>query len=331
MTRVAIVGVGNMGRNHAHAVSDHPTLVLDSVVDVDADNAAEVAETYGANRSETDAEPAFERADAAIVATPSHAHLEPAEKALDAGLHLLLEKPVSRDIDAARTFANRCYKTDLVTGVSFILRYESAYATVREAARDGDIGDVVAGRAKRTIPMSNSRKAGPGDHPLFYMNIHDVDALLSAVEERVDEVTGYERRGELTDIDIPDAHQVLLRFKDGTIATLEGYGVLPEEVPGDIAAEFELVGTDGTALVTLPSEEVELYADGYDRPDLHYWPVVNNRMDGAVRRQIGQFADAVAGKGEILATITDGVRAQTVAETARRAIEGNRPISPDTV
>lgn len=121
MTRVAIVGVGNMGRNHAHAVSDHPTLVLDSVVDVDADNAAEVAETYGANRSETDAEPAFERADAAIVATPSHAHLEPAEKALDAGLHLLLEKPVSRDIDAARTFANRCYKTDLVTGVSFIL------------------------------------------------------------------------------------------------------------------------------------------------------------------------------------------------------------------
>ena len=98
-----------------------------------------------------------------------------------------------------------------------------------------------------------------------------------------------------------------------------------------IAAEFELVGTDGTASITLPSEEVELYADGYDRPDLHYWPVVNNRMDGAVRRQIAQFADAVAGKGEVLATITDGVRAQTVAETARRAIEGNRPISPDTV
>ena len=331
MTRVAVVGVGNMGRNHAHAVSDHPVLDLDSVVDVDADAAAEAAETYGANRYETEVEPAYERADAAIVATPSHAHLGPAGKALDANLDLLLEKPIAPDIDEARAFADRCAETDLVTGVSFILRYESAYATVREAATSGDIGDVVAGRAKRAIPTSNSRKAGSRSHPLFYMNIHDVDVLLSSVEERVVEVTGYERRGVLADVDVPDAHHVLLRFEDGTIATVEGYGVLPEDVPGGIAAEFELVGTDGTASITLPSEAVELHADGYDRPDLHYWPVVNDRMDGAVRRQMDRFADAVAGDGEMLATVTDGVRAQTVAEAARRAIEGDEPVSPADV
>lgn len=326
--RVAIVGVGAMGKNHAMAVRDHPTLILDSVVDIDADNAAEVAETYDANRFETEAELAFEYADAAIVATPSYAHLEPARKALDAGLHLLLEKPISPDLNATRAFADRCSETDLVTAVSFILRYESAYATVREAVTDGDIGDVVAARAKRAIPMSNSLKSGPGDHPLFYLNIHDIDALLSTVDERVLEVTGYERRGELTDVDVPDAHQVLLRFEDGTIAILEGYGVLPENIPGGIVAEFELVGTDGTASITLPSNEVELLADGYDRPDLHYWPVVNNRMDGAVRGQIDHFADAITGNGEMLATVADGVRAQTVAEAARQALGNDGPVSP---
>lgn len=328
MTRVAIVGVGAMGQNHAMAVRDHPTLVLDSVVDIDADNAAEVAETYGANRSDTETELALRRADAAIVATPSSAHLDPARKALDTDVHLLLEKPVSPDLDAARTFADQCAETDLVTAVSFILRYESAYASVREAATGGDIGDIVAARAMRGIPASNSRKSGPGDHPLFYMNIHDVDALLSCLDERVVEVTGYERRGKLSDVGVPDAYQVLLRFESGTIATLEGYGVLPEDVPGGIVAEFELVGTDGTASITIPSDEVELHTDGYDRPDTRYWPVVNDRMDGAVRRQIDYFADAVAGKGEVLATIEDGVRAQTVAEAARHAIEGDAPISP---
>lgn len=327
MTRVALIGVGAMGQNHAMAVRDHPTLVLDSVVDIDADRANDVADRFGANRSGTEVEPALKRADAAIVATSTHAHMEPADKALDADVHLLLEKPVAPDLETARTFADRCAETELITAVSFILRYESAYTTVRDAARAGELGEVVAARAKRAIPTSNSRTSGSGGHPLFYMNIHDVDAMLSTVDDRVVEVTGYERRGVLSDVDVPDAHQVLLRFESGTIAVLEGYSVLPEDVPGGIIAEFELVGTDGTASITVPSDEVELHTDGFDRPDTRYWPVVNDRMDGAVRRQIDHFADAIADEAQVLATVEDGVRAQVVAEAARRAIEGDRPVS----
>lgn len=328
MTRVAVIGVGAMGENHAMAIRDHPTLVLDSVVDVDANRADEVAEAFGAEHATTEPDEALKDADAAIIATPSDAHIEPAKKALAADVHLLLEKPVSTDLDAAQSFADRCAETNLVTGVSFILRYESAYAAVREAAAEGDLGDIVAARAMRGIPSSNSRNAGPGDHPLFYMNIHDIDALTWCFGERVVEVTGYQRWGELADVDVPDAHQVLLRFESGATAALEGYSVLPEDIPGGIVAEFELVGTEGTASLTIPSNEIELHTDVYDRPDTRYWPVVNDRMDGAVRRQIDHFADAISGKGKILATVGDGVRAQTVAEAARRAIEGDRPISP---
>jgi predicted dehydrogenase len=328
VTRVAVIGTGAMGENHAMAVRDHPTLVLDSVVDVDADRADEVATAYGAGHAATEPDGALKRADAAIVATPSNEHIDPARKALAADAHLLLEKPVSTDLEEAREFAERCAETDLVTAVSFILRYESAYAAVREAAAAGEIGDIVAARAMRGLPMSNSRKAEPGEHPLFYMNIHDIDALTWCLGERVVEVTGYQRWGELTDAGVPDAHQILLRFESGATATLEGYGVLPEDVPGGIVAEFELIGTEGTASLTIPSDEVELHTDTYDRPDTRYWPVVNDRMDGAVRRQIDYFADAVAGEGEVLATVPDGVRAQVVAEAARHAIEGKVSVSP---
>ena len=331
MTAVTVIGVGSMGENHAMAVHDHPSLTLDSVVDINGDRAAAAAETYGANLSFTEFEPALARADAAIVATPSDAHLASARAALDTDTHLLLEKPVTPDLVEARAFADRCGKTDLVTAVSFILRYESAYATARKAAASGDLGDIVAARAMRGIPQSNSRNAGPGDHPLFYMNIHDIDALMWCLDEDVVEITGFERRGALTDVDVPDAYQILLRFESGAVATLEGYGILPENVPGGIVAEFGLVGTAGTVSVSIPSEEVVLQTDQYYRPDTHYWPVINNRMAGAVRHQLDQFADAITGEHEVLATVEDGVRAQTVAEAARRAIEGDRPLSPTDI
>lgn len=330
-TRTAVVGVGSMGENHAAAVSDHPTLDLDSVVDLDRDRAEEVARRYGANRSSTEYRPAIERADAAIVATPTEAHVGPARAALDSGTHLLLEKPVAPDLETARELGERCSASDLVTAMSFILRSESAYASARTAAVEGRIGDVVAARAKRAIPVSNSRRAGTRGHPLFYMNIHDIDMLRWSLDGRVAEVTGYERRGLLADLDIPDAYQALLRFESGAVATLEGYGVLPDDYPADIDAAFEVVGTDGTASVRTPGGEFVLHAGRYDRPDTRYWPTVNGRMDGAVRRQLDVFADAVTDRGDVLATVEDGVRAQRVAEAVRRAIEGDRPVSPEEV
>jgi predicted dehydrogenase len=133
-------------------------------------------------------------------------------------------------------------------------------------------------------------------------------------------VTAVERRGELADVDVPDAMHATLTFADGTVATLTGYGILPESTPGGIEAEFELVGTAGTATVDTPGTTLSITdADGYDRPDVRHWPVVNDRMDGAVRRQIDAFAAAIADDGRLLASLRDGARAQAVADAIHDA------------
>lgn len=332
MIDVTVIGAGVMGENHIHAVSDHPALKLAAVVDIDSDRATEVAERYDAQEALTDYEQALNDVDAAVIATPESVHVEQASAALDRGVHILLEKPVAETLDDARALAERASRTDLTTGVSFVLRYDPAYAKVQKAVQNGALGDLVSVRGKRSVTSAESRRVGHNSHPLFYFSIHDIDAMLWCVDQAVERVVAVDRWGELEDIDSPDAHQALLTFKDGTIGVLEGYGILPETTPGGIQAALEVVGTDGTAAVETPGTYLSVNAAGaFDYPDTRHWPIVNERMDGAVRRQIDRFADAILGQCDgMLATISDGARAHATANAIWTAIETSEAIEVDS-
>lgn len=330
MIDVSVIGCGFMGRNHAHAAMDHPTLNLANVVDVDTETAERVAEKYGAGNAYTDYQRGIEEADAVVVATPESAHAEQARTVLTHDRHLLVEKPITVDTEEAWTLAERAAGRDVASGVSFILRYDPGYAGLREAVAEGDLGAPVAVRTKRGITRSESERIGHRGHPLYYMNVHDIDAARWIVDSEVTGVTAVERRGELTDADVPDAMHATLTFEDDTVGTLSGFGILPDDTPGGIEAEFELIGTRGTGSVETPGTTLSINDDdGYDRPDVRHWPVVNDRMDGAVRRQIYRFADAIAGRDELLASVADGAYAQQVADAIREVAEDGSARSVD--
>jgi len=330
MIDLTVIGCGFMGRNHAHAAADHPQMNLVSVVDLDKAVAQEVAQKRGTTAI-TDFERAVDDSEAVVVATPEPVHTEQAQTVLDRDRHLLLEKPVSVDTDEAWKLADRAAESDLATGVSFILRYDPGYAGIHQAVSSGEIGNPVSVRARRGITRSESMRIGERGHPLYYMNVHDIDAMRWAVGSDVQEVTGVEQRGELKKIDVPDAVHATLTFEDGTVGSLSGVGVLRDDTPGGITASLELVGTAGTAAVNTPGTTLTVNGTaGYDRPDLRHWPVVNNRMDGAVRRQIDSFERAIDGDDDMLASIRDGAHAQAIADAIRTAIETGEPTAVDT-
>jgi predicted dehydrogenase len=329
MIDVTVVGCGFMGRNHAHAVADHPGMELTSVVDLDESAAQAVAQKHDTTAG-TDFERAVDDAEAVVVATPEPVHAEQARTVLDRDRHLLLEKPVTVDTDEAWDLAKRADDSDLASGVSFVLRYDPGYAGVREAVADGEIGQPVSVRARRGITRSESLRIGGRGHPLYYMNVHDIDAMRWAVGSEVREVTAVQRRGELEEIDVPDAVHATLQFEDGTVGSLTGVGVLPDDTPGGITASLELVGTAGTAAVDTPGTTLTVNGTtGYDRPDVRHWPVVNDRMDGAVRRQIDFFERAIGGDDDLLASIRDGAHAQAIADAIRTATENGETVAVD--
>lgn len=329
MTTVSVIGCGFMGQNHVHAVADHPTLELDSVVDIDGTLAENVARRYDANRALTDVEEALDRADAAIIATPESAHEEQATLALDRGVHTLLEKPITEDLADARALAARASDTDLVTGVSFVLRYDPGYAGIRRAISNGELGRPIGVRAMRGITAAETRRIGHRGHPMYYMSVHDIDAMRWCLDAEADRVHAIEHRGELADVGVPDAMFATLEFDNGTIGVLEGYGTLPESTPGGIVAGLDVTGLDGRASTEAPGSSLEVYGDRYDRPDTRHWPVVNERMDGCVRRQVDRFAQAIHDDGELLASLEDGYRAQATASAIKSAVESDRSVPVD--
>lgn len=321
MTDIAVVGAGPMGANHARAVSDHPTLNLRAIVDIDEQRAHQVGSECGAAEIYTDFERALDDVEAVVIATPETVHAEQALAALDRNHHLLLEKPIATTVEDARAIADRADATDVVTATGFILRYEPTYAQTKAAIAAGELGSVVSARAKRGIPLPNSEKSGPRSHPVFYTAIHDIDILHWCIDSPITHVDAAERRGRLESVNVPDAFQALLTFENGTVATIEMVGVLPPETPGGIIASLEVTGTTGYSSIETPGDVLTIHADRYDRPDTHHWPVVDGRIYGSVGRQIDRFADAIAGRDEMSATILDGYRAQVVAAEIKAAME----------
>ena len=100
MTRVAVVGVGQFGRNHARVVAQSQRAELVAVVDSDAARAAEIAGQHGC-RALPDAEMLGGMVDAAIVAVPTSAHADVACRLMEEGIDVLVEKPIAPDLESA--------------------------------------------------------------------------------------------------------------------------------------------------------------------------------------------------------------------------------------
>lgn len=106
-TKIVIVGTGLIGPRHAQAVLQEPTAELSCIVDPNP-AAQKVAQDLGTiwYASTKEMLAAGCRPDAAIVCTPNHTHVPVSKELLEAGIHVLVEKPISGDVESAQSMVN---------------------------------------------------------------------------------------------------------------------------------------------------------------------------------------------------------------------------------
>jgi predicted dehydrogenase len=104
LTKIVIIGTGLIGPRHAHAVLQEPTAELSCIVDPNS-AAQEIAHNLGTTwyASIADMVLAGCKPDAAIVCTPNHTHVPVSKELLEAGIHVLVEKPISGDVKSAQS------------------------------------------------------------------------------------------------------------------------------------------------------------------------------------------------------------------------------------
>ncbi|MBT3279699.1 MAG: Gfo/Idh/MocA family oxidoreductase [Phycisphaerales bacterium] len=205
---VAVIGVGRMGRHHARTLANKPDANLVAVVDANLDAAEEVAAQRDckAFANPTDV---VDLVDAVIVATPTIAHLDCARPFVEAGKHVLIEKPFCEDPKQGQELIDLAKKTGSVLQVGHTERFNPASVALRKYNIQPKFIE-----AHRISPYT-FRSADVG--VVLDMMIHDIDLVLGYAQSEVVEVDGI---GVNVIAQTEDICNARLRFESGCVANI---------------------------------------------------------------------------------------------------------------
>jgi predicted dehydrogenase len=207
VTRVAVVGAGLMGTNHARILRRLPEAECTLVVDQDGRRGRALAASVGARYS-ADPGAVAQHAEAAVVAVPSEVHAEVGVPLLQAGVDLLVEKPVATTVEDADALIEAASENDRILMVGHVERFNPVVLQL-----DGLVEDLLHVEVTRMGPFSPRVTA---DVVLDLM-IHDLELALALAGSDVERVEGMGRRERTDSLDLATA---LLQFRNGVTATV---------------------------------------------------------------------------------------------------------------
>ena len=216
--RAAVIGVGYLGNFHAQKYFALPDVELAAVVDTDGERVAEVGRKYGV-RACTDYGPLLGELDLVSIVTPPATHFEIARRCLGAGVHTLVEKPVTESVAQAEALIELATARGLVFQVGHLERFNPAVLALRPL-----LSSPTRIEARRLCVY---KQRGTEVDVVLDMMIHDIDIALSLVDS---EVVGIEASGSVVVSGDIDMAQVTLHFANGCVADLAASRVSLEPV-----------------------------------------------------------------------------------------------------
>ena len=254
MLRFAVVGAGTIGHHHAKVISELEDAELTVVVDTTEGAAQELADSHGAVPV-VNLDEALARDDVDVVAicTPSGMHADQGASALEAGKHVVVEKPVDVSLDAARRLADAEARSPGLATVISQHRFDPSSTAVCEAVRGGMLGVVTSGVASvswwrsQTYYDSGGWRGTwllDGGGSLMNQSIHRLDLLVWMMGRPV-EVTAYTACLALVGIEVEDTLVATVRFESGALGVVHA---TTAAYPG-LTARLQIHGSKGSAVI----------------------------------------------------------------------------------
>ena len=212
--RVGVIGVGNMGQHHARILSLLKDVEFVGVSDISAERGLDLASKYRVRFFE-DYHDLLPLVDAVCVAVPTRLHHAVGLACLQAGVHILIEKPIAASISEAESLVNAAAEANRILQVGHIERFNPAFKELQNVLKTEE---TLAIEAQRMSPYSD--RANDVSVVLDLM-IHDIDLLLDLVQSPVVKLAASgssashsEKDGQL------DYVTATLDFENGVVATI---------------------------------------------------------------------------------------------------------------
>lgn len=301
--RVAVVGVGVMGKHHANLYAALPHVDFVAVVDPDTRNRREAQLRHAVRGYATlDELLAHEAVDAVSLAAPTSLHYRLTKQLLGAGVHVLVEKPVATSVAEAQELAALSRALGLVLQVGHITRFYRAIELLRQRVSSPYLIE-----ARRLSPSARITDVGV----ILDLMIHDIDIVLGLVSAKVRElsVAGHVLCG--TPHEDVAAAQIL--FDNGCIARFLASRVAPDAERTLVVAEaartirLDFAKEPHTEIATFRALPEEL-GSGHVQMDVH-----SVYEDNPLRKELEHFLARIRGETEPIGTLEDDLRALELA------------------
>ncbi|WP_226479753.1 Gfo/Idh/MocA family protein [Natrinema amylolyticum] len=309
--RAGVIGVGSMGENHARVYGELPSVELAGVTDRDDEIAERVADRY-----ETESvalETLLERCDLVTVAVPTRAHYETVSTCLEAGVHVLVEKPIAETVEQGHTLAEQAREAGLVLQVGHIERFNPAVQTVEDLIDDLDVISVEAERLGPPID-----RTAPGN-VIFDLMVHDVDVVGSLLDDKPHSLAAM-------GTDNGQYATATIEYDD-VIATVTASRLTQKKV-----RKLTVTARECLVEVDYLEQSVLIHRDSYPeyvaddgRPRYRHESVVERpRVDSGepLRNELESFVEAVRTGSEPEVTAEDGIQALETVQLIDRLATG---------
>ena len=328
--RAAVIGLGSMGANHARVLGDTPGVELCGVADADPERVRKaiggrpIAGFADAATMLAETRPHF-----VSVVVPTQLHESVALEVIEAGAHVLVEKPIAATLEAARRIARAAEERGVLLTVGHIERFNPAIRELKARLDAGQGGAVLQVRARRVGPFPHRIRDVGVIHDLAP---HDIDIMRYLLDDEVDRVFAEARRHINTDNE--DLFAGMLRFHRGAMGLLDINWLTPTK-----ERTLTVLCERGMFVANYAAQSLEFYenyaataregaiASVTEGPMTRY--TVANREP--LRVELESFRDAILAGGPAPVSAEDGMRALAVSEALVRSSMEDRPVTPDEV
>lgn len=314
MIKVGVVGVGEMGSNHARVYSELSgefDLKLVGVSDKNSELAESVADEYNYMEYYEDSEDLAEQElDAVSIAVPTSKHKDMALPFIERGTNVLIEKPIADNVKDGRRILQAADENDVRVLVGHIERYNPAVLKLKKVIENGALGNLMSISAKRVGPLAvRVRDVGI----IKDSAVHDFDVISYLFGEKADKVTANAGNAKHP-ADIEDHAQIMVDFNNGKSGIVETNWLTPHKT-----RELSAVGSKAIAYLDYIDQSLTVHNEDWEKDlEIKKREPLKNELEDFISCTLNGEEPKVCGE--------DGVHVLKVALSAKKSSKENRKI-----
>ncbi|MGQ4834487.1 MAG: Gfo/Idh/MocA family oxidoreductase [Candidatus Asgardarchaeia archaeon] len=309
--KVAVIGTGAWGKNHARVFFELNNAELVAVSDLNEERAKIIAKKYNCKAYKDYKELiTSEKLDAVSIATPTTTHFEVAKFAIEHGLSVLVEKPMTATIEEARKLIDLAHDYSVLLMVGFITRFSVGVQKLKEIIEAGEIGEVVLINARRVGPFWPERVGDVG--VIKDVAIHDIDGFRYLLNR--DPLAVYATAGALKH-KYEDHATIIMHFDKDLNGFIEANWLTPNK-----KREISVTGSKGIVSVDLLTQDIIMENDEWVMKSKIPWVE-------PLKQELGHFIESVAKRRVPMVTGEDGLKALIIAEKVIESAKKGEPVT----